>query len=170
MKAQAYARTDDPQTSFYERQKKTLEINPRHPLVKNLLERAQALAEADEDGDESVVDESLLDTARVLIDTARLRSGFTLKDSVEFAARIERMLRLSAGVSLDAVVEAEPELPSDEDEEDEEDEEVDAEEEYEEEEEEEAAADEEEEEEQETAADEEEEEEGADNEVTHEEL
>ncbi len=38
MKAQAYARADDTATDTYSKQKKTLEINPRHPLIKKLLE------------------------------------------------------------------------------------------------------------------------------------
>ncbi len=37
MKAQAYARQDDSSMDHYVKQKKTLEINPRHPLIKKLL-------------------------------------------------------------------------------------------------------------------------------------
>jgi len=47
------------------------------------------------------------------LDTARLRSGFTLQDSLSFAERIEKMLRLSAGVPVDEAVEEEPELEPD---------------------------------------------------------
>jgi heat shock protein beta len=43
----------------------------------------------------------------VLLDTARLRSGFTLSDSVSFAQRIERMVRLSVGVAVDEPVSVE---------------------------------------------------------------
>eukprot|EP00043_Microstomoeca_roanoka_P009944 m.94796 g.94796 ORF g.94796 m.94796 type:complete len:841 (-) comp14741_c0_seq1:2272-4794(-) len=137
MKAQAYAKADDASSSFYARQKKTLEINPRHPLVKNLLERAKALSESEE-----TEDATLEDTARVLLDTARLRSGYLLQDSVAFAQRIERMLRVSAGVDLDAVVEPEPELPADEEDadEDEDEEEIEDDDEEEEEEEEETSS------------------------------
>ena len=42
--------------------------------------------------------------AELLFDTATLRSGFYLKDSTEFAERVERMLRTSYGVSPDAKV------------------------------------------------------------------
>merc|ERR1711887_288688 len=45
-----------------------------------------------------------------MFETATLRSGYTVKDSVDFAARIERMLRMSMGVDLDAKVEL-PEEP-----------------------------------------------------------
>ena len=51
----------------------------------------------------------------MLYDTARLRSGYTLQDSLSFAKRIEHMLRLSSGVPVDEPVEAEPELPEEED-------------------------------------------------------
>ena len=45
----------------------------------------------------------------VLLDTARLRSGYTLTDSLTFAQRVERMVRESVGVAADAPVEEEPE-------------------------------------------------------------
>jgi len=121
MSAQAYAKAEDVGGSFYATQKKTLEINPRHPLIKKMLERvkAQEASQGDDDTTEDdeipdgerkphVRDEALEDTAKVLLDTARLRSGYALQDSVTFAQRIERMLRLSTGVDLDAKVEDEP--------------------------------------------------------------
>ena len=49
-------------------------------------------------------DETTVDLARVMFDTAILRSGYTLPDSSSFAGRIERMLRLSVGVDSDAPV------------------------------------------------------------------
>ncbi|EDQ88926.1 uncharacterized protein MONBRDRAFT_21523 [Monosiga brevicollis MX1] len=115
MRAQAYSKGDEA-SNFYMSQKKTLEINPRHPLIKNLLERA-ALEENKEEGE--TVDSTLMNTAQVLLDTARLRSGYMLPDSVAFAERIERMLRANTGVDLDAKVEEEPELPVEEAESDE---------------------------------------------------
>ncbi|XP_065910732.1 endoplasmin-like [Dysidea avara] len=93
MKSQAYAKSDG-SSSFYMNQKKTLEINPRHPLMKELLRRVE-----NEDQDQTTTD-----LANVLFDTAVLRSGYDLKESVEFAGRIERMMRLSLGVDLDAEV------------------------------------------------------------------
>lgn len=80
--------------SFYSDQKKTLEINPRHPLIKELKRRVES-AEADQ---------TTIDLARVMYDSAVLRSGFALKDSGDFAGRIERMLRLSLNVDVDAEV------------------------------------------------------------------
>lgn len=37
----AHQKSDDPQRSYYLNQKKTLEINPRHPLIRELLRRVQ---------------------------------------------------------------------------------------------------------------------------------
>ena len=49
-------------------------------------------------------EETTADLARVLYETAVLRSGYNLQDSSDFAGRIERMLRLSLGVDLTAEV------------------------------------------------------------------
>lgn len=110
MKAQAYAQGKD--TEFYSDQKKTLEINPRHPLIKELKRRVE--------GEEA--DQTTSDLARVMYDSAVLRSGFALKDSGDFAARVERMMRLSLNVDVDA--EVEQEVFETEEEEEEDDEEV----------------------------------------------
>ncbi len=42
MKAQAYSRPDSSDNDHYLKQKKILEINPRHPLIKKLLELVKA--------------------------------------------------------------------------------------------------------------------------------
>lgn len=83
MKSQAYAKAKDPTQEFYANQKKTFEINPRHPVVKSLLRRIE------NDEEDSVA----ISTALLLFETATLRSGFVLQDQVGFAERIE-------GVSL----------------------------------------------------------------------
>ena len=49
-------------------------------------------------------DQTTADLARVLYEAAALRSGYALKDSADFAGRIERMLRLSLGVDESAKV------------------------------------------------------------------
>ena len=58
-------------------------------------------------------DKTAKDLARVLYETATLRSGFVVKDSLDFAKRVERMMRLSMGVDVDAKVD----LPDEEEEE-----------------------------------------------------
>nr|KAG5698166.1 hypothetical protein BaRGS_030529 [Batillaria attramentaria] len=98
MRAQAYAKAKDPSQEFYSSQKKTLEVNPRHPLIKELKARVEKDAE----------DQTAKDLAVVMFETATLRSGYILPDTAGFAERIERMLRLSMDVSLDEKVEEEP--------------------------------------------------------------
>ena len=53
MKAQAYSRPEDSNVDYYSKQKKTLEINPRHPLVKKLLELVSADAESEDKPNET---------------------------------------------------------------------------------------------------------------------
>ncbi|CAF0736321.1 unnamed protein product [Rotaria sordida] len=98
-RAQAYQKSGgDATMNFYLNQKKSLEINPRHPLIKDLLRRVQ----------DSKDDKIAFDLANVMIEAATLRSGYDLKDSVGFADRIESMLRRAMGISLDEQIEDEP--------------------------------------------------------------
>ncbi|XP_077090850.1 endoplasmin [Siphateles boraxobius] len=99
MKAQAYQTGKDISTNYYASQKKTLEINPKHPLIKEMLRRVNEDSE----------DQTAADLAVVLFETATLRSGYQLSDTKAYGERIERMLRLSMNVDLDAQVEEEPE-------------------------------------------------------------
>merc|ERR1719211_855916 len=112
IQSQTHSKTQDMQRDYYLNQKKALEINPRHPLIKELLRRV-------EDNPEDAVAK---DMALMMFNTATLRSGFMLKDTVAFALHIENMMRDTLGVSKDETVEEEEELPEDEeaDEEDEE--------------------------------------------------
>ncbi|XP_050068776.1 endoplasmin [Anopheles maculipalpis] len=89
--ANAHQKTDDPQRHYYLNQKKTLEINPRHPLMRELLRRVEV------DTDDLVAK----DMAVLMFNTATLRSGFQLPETADFADSIERMMRQTLGVSLD---------------------------------------------------------------------
>uniref|UniRef100_A0A2M4BEG8 Heat shock protein 83 n=1 Tax=Anopheles marajoara TaxID=58244 RepID=A0A2M4BEG8_9DIPT len=89
--ANAHQKTDDPQRMYYLNQKKTLEINPRHPLMRELLRRVDA------DADDIVAK----DMAVLMFNTATLRSGFQLPETADFADSIERMMRQTLGVSLE---------------------------------------------------------------------
>lgn len=103
MKSQAYAKQGDASNQFYASQKKTLELNPRHPLIKELKARVEADAE----------EQTAKDLAQVMFETATLRSGYAVPDSAGFAERVERMLRLSLDIPLDEKVEEEPEEEED---------------------------------------------------------
>uniref|UniRef100_U3FZJ6 Endoplasmin n=1 Tax=Micrurus fulvius TaxID=8637 RepID=U3FZJ6_MICFL len=101
MKAQAYQTGKDIATNYYASQKKIFEINPKHPLIKDMLRRVQ----------ENEDDQIVADLAVVLLETATLRSGYLLPDTKEYGERIERMLRLSLNIDPDEKVEDEPEEP-----------------------------------------------------------
>jgi heat shock protein beta len=102
--------------SYYATQKKTLELNPRHPLVKKLLDKVETDKE----------DKTAADFAEIMFGTAVLRSGYALQDSAQFTSHIERMLRLSMDVPLDEAIEQEEEEPEESEEAEEEEEEVEA--------------------------------------------
>merc|ERR1711936_552076 len=94
IQSQTHSKTQDMQRDYYLNQKKTLEINPRHPLIKELLRRV-------EDNPE---DKVAKDMATMMFNTATLRSGFSLKDTVNFAESIELMMRQTLGVDADEQV------------------------------------------------------------------
>merc|ERR1712066_574304 len=115
---QTHSKTQDMQRDYYLNQKKALEINPRHPLIKELLRRVE----------DNPADASAKDMAVMMFNTATLRSGFALKDTVNFAEQIEIMMRKSLGVDVDEQIEEEEEVtdeepPEDDDEEEEEEDE-----------------------------------------------
>merc|ERR1712102_221764 len=93
MKAQALR---DTSTMGYMAAKKHLEINPDHPIVENLRQRA----EADKN------DKSVKDLVLLLFETALLSSGFTLEDPAVHAQRIHRMIKLGLGIDEDETEEA----------------------------------------------------------------
>ncbi|XP_014227488.1 endoplasmin [Trichogramma pretiosum] len=93
----AHQKSDDPQKSYYLNQKKTLEINPHHPLMRELLRRVEQDAE----------DENTYNMALMMFQTATLRSGYMLKETASFADNIEKLMRKSLGIPLDEVPEIE---------------------------------------------------------------
>merc|ERR1711860_275416 len=88
-------------------------INPRHPLIKELLRRVE----------DNPADASAKEMAIMMFNTATLRSGFALKDTVNFAEQIEIMMRKSLGVDVDEQIEEEEEITDEEPPEDDDDEE-----------------------------------------------
>ena len=106
MKAQALS--DDGRMA-YMRGRKTLEINPGHPIIKTLKEKSE------DDAD----DEDTKRTALIMYETALLESGFMFEEPKGFAGRLFDMVRRDLGVEADAEVEepdvdAEPEAAADE--------------------------------------------------------
>merc|ERR1719204_3051904 len=113
IQSQTHSKTQDMRRDYYLNQKQTLEVNPRHPLIKELLRRIE----------DNPADVSAKDMAVMMFNTATLRSGYPLKDTVNFAEHIETMMRKTLGVDVDEAIEEEEEITDEEPPEDDDDEE-----------------------------------------------
>merc|ERR1711904_587926 len=103
MKAQAFQNKD--QLSMMAG-RKTLEINPNHPVVTDLLSKVKANKE----------DAAAMDTALVLFQTALIESGYDISDPTALVNRVYRLMSKELGVDPDAPL-TEVEIPEEEEEE-----------------------------------------------------
>jgi len=95
MKAQTFA--DNTQQDWM-KSKKTMEINPRHPIIKELKRRS---ADAPED-------KELATLAELMYDSALMVSGFQMDDVGTFSSRIHRVMSMNLKIDPDSVPEVEP--------------------------------------------------------------
>merc|ERR1711968_326298 len=102
MKAQAFQNKD--QISMMSG-RKTLEVNPNHPVVVDLLSKVKADKE----------DKAALDTAQVLFQTALIESGYDIADPTALVNRVYRLMSKELGVDPDAPLK-EVEVPEEEEE------------------------------------------------------
>merc|ERR1712203_959718 len=88
--------------------RKTLEVNPNHPVVVDLLNKVKSDKE----------DKAALDTAQVLFQTALIESGYEITDPSALVNRVYRLMSKELGVDPDAPLK-EVEVPEGEEEEEE---------------------------------------------------
>jgi len=99
MKAQTFSDASKQQWML---PKKTMEINPRHPVIQSLKARSEKDAK----------DPALKDLVNLIYDAALVQSGFSVADATDFAKRIHRVVSLGLDVDPNAEVPQEPEESS----------------------------------------------------------
>merc|ERR1711970_1484412 len=107
MKAQAFQNKD--QIGMMSG-RKTLEVNPNHPVIVDLLSKVKA----------DKTDAAALDTAQVLFQTALIESGYEIADPSALVSRVYRLMSKELGVDPDAPIK-DVEVPEGEEAEEEED-------------------------------------------------
>lgn len=101
MKAQAFA---DPDSFSYMTPKgKIMELNPSHPIVKEMLSMAE----------EGGREDRVVELGHLIYDTALISSGYLMNDNADFSKRMFKWIGESVGVAPDAPME-EYELPEEE--------------------------------------------------------
>merc|ERR1712086_1041318 len=100
MKAQAFQNKD--QLSMMSG-RKTLEINPNHPVIVDLLSKVKADKE----------DKAAVDSASVLFQTALIESGYEIADPSALVKRVYKLMSKELGVDPDAPLK-EVEIPDEE--------------------------------------------------------
>jgi len=92
--AQAYASSE--KKNPFMSSKRILEINPSHPIIKELLERVKSEGETP--------DQTTTDMATLLYESALLNSGYVINDPHSFTKRFYKIFNSHLGISQDAQI------------------------------------------------------------------
>jgi molecular chaperone HtpG len=77
--------------------KKSLELNPHHPIMKVLLQKVK--------DNEGQLDNATLEYVDLLYQMALLNSGFNNEEPTELTTPLEKLIRVGFGVDRDAPIE-----------------------------------------------------------------
>merc|ERR1712086_66519 len=91
-KAQAFANKD--RAGVFNTMKKTVEVNPYHPFMRELLERVKSEVDADTE-----------EASKLLFEVALLNSGYQLTETTDFSTRFYRVMSDAMGIPRDSKVE-----------------------------------------------------------------
>jgi heat shock protein beta len=97
-RAQAFANQE--KAASYMLAKKTLELNPHHPVIKELLQRVKAAQAAGEE-----VETEVQEYGTLLYNMGLLNSGFMIEDPTSFINPLQKLLKVGFGLRKDAPIE-----------------------------------------------------------------
>ncbi len=95
-RAQAFANQE--KAASYMLAKKTFELNPHHPIIKELLSKVKAASGGE-------VDTEASEYAQILYNMALLNSGFLIDNPTDFTLPLQKLLKVGFGLRRDAPIE-----------------------------------------------------------------
>jgi HSP90 family molecular chaperone len=78
--------------------KKTLELNPHHPVIKEMLSRVK-------EADGSEVDALVGEYGTIMYNVALLNSGFLIENPTDFSLPLQKLLKVGFGLKPEAAIE-----------------------------------------------------------------
>jgi heat shock protein beta len=81
--------------------KKTLELNPHHPVIKEMLNKVKSISISPNED----IEEEVREYADLLFNMALLNSGFLIENPTDFTEPMQKLLKLGFGLRKDAPIE-----------------------------------------------------------------